>query len=675
MAIENPLVKKVSIPAVLAKGTIVLIGTLLALAAVVFMQYREIVQASRNAAVASEAGDTLLKMSYDLERLTARDGSPMLARLRQEAQSVEQTLAALAAGGSVRGRALKPTLTPATHRALERLQEVWQPGNRDLNALQSQKDMIDRLSGAYATVASDEALFAQARAVTQQVLRDGESAALTELVMQLDGAVQRLSRNAGALLASPVFDEAVLVKLSEDALSYRSLTTRLLRGGSEGQAGLRTQASRLKLGEFLTAAEPFEAALDSILEDGNGFAEFLSVKERARGHMVKAEREAAELSQAYSRHGFTPMAITAIVLLALVAFFTLLYMGRVVVRETQAQIRASEHENVRNQEAILLLLDETSQVAEGDLTTRATVSEAITGAIADALNFTLDEMSSVIRGINQAADQVTQETETAQKISEKLYVASQQQSQEIRKTADTVLEVTQSIGEVAQSATQSAQVAQQSLEAAGKGGEAVRSQIESMSEIRAQIQETAKRIKRLGDSSLEIGEIVGLISDITEQTNVLALNAAIQAAAAGEAGRGFAVVAEEVQRLAERSGEATKQIEAIVKTIQADTQDAVSAMERSTSGVVEGTRLSEEAGRALAEIERVSNTLAELIQSISRQTQAQAASVEEVRAGIAGILETTEDTTQGTEQTTVSIGQLAQVAAELRAAVSGFKID
>jgi twitching motility protein PilJ len=314
-------------------------------------------------------------------------------------------------------------------------------------------------------------------------------------------------------------------------------------------------------------------------------------------------------------------------------------------------------------------------MAEGDLTARATVSEAITGAIADALNFTFDEMSSVIRGINQAADQVTQETGKAQKISEQLYASSQQQSQEIRRTANTVLKVTQSIGEVAQSATQSAQVAQQSLEAAGKGGEAVRSQIGSMNEIRTQIQETAKRIKRLGESSLEIGEIVGLISDITEQTNVLALNAAIQAAAAGEAGRGFAVVAEEVQRLAERSGEATKQIEAIVKTIQADTQDAVSAMERSTSGVVEGTRLSEEAGQALAEIERVSNTLAQLIQGISRQTQAQATSVEEVRAGIAGILETTEDTTQGTEQTTVSIGQLSQVAAELRAAVSGFKID
>ncbi|MDR0769857.1 MAG: methyl-accepting chemotaxis protein [Burkholderiales bacterium] len=672
MAIVNPLVKKVPIPVILARGAVLLFAVLVALAVIAFLQYREITQASRNAAIASEASDTLLMMTNDLERLTARDGGQVLPRLHQNTQKVGQALEALAADGSARFSILKPASTPTINRILGQLREEWPPIERDLNTLQSHNELVAQLGDAYAamTGAGDAAPFAQARAVGLQALRDGEPVALTELAAQLDGTMQRLSRHAEALLAGSRFDETVLAKLGEETLHYRSLTTRLLR-----DPGLRAQASRLKLGEFLTAAEPFDAALDTVSADADGFAEFLTTKERLQAQFGKVGGDAVELSRLYSTHDFSKNLIVAAIFLALVAFAILLYMGRVVVRETQSQIHDSAQENVRNQEAILLLLDETSQVAEGDLTTRATVSEAITGAIADALNFTLDEMSSVIRGINQAADQVTQETEKAQKISEQLYMASQHQSQEIKETADSVLEVTQSIGEVAQSATQSAQVAQQSLEAAGKGGEAVRSQIESMSEIRSQIQETAKRIKRLGDSSLEIGEIVGLISDITEQTNVLALNAAIQAAAAGEAGRGFAVVAEEVQRLAERSGEATKQIEAIVKTIQADTQDAVSAMERSTSGVVEGTRLSEEAGRALAEIERVSNTLAELIQGISQQTQAQAASVEDVRAGIASILTTSEDTTQGTEQTTVSIGQLAQVAAELRAAVSGFKID
>jgi twitching motility protein PilJ len=217
-------------------------------------------------------------------------------------------------------------------------------------------------------------------------------------------------------------------------------------------------------------------------------------------------------------------------------------------------------------------------------------------------------------------------------------------------------------------------VAQVSLSAAEKGGQAVRNQIDGMNEIRGQIQETSKRIKRLGESSLEIGEIVELISDITEQTNVLALNAAIQAASAGEAGRGFTVVAEEVQRLAERSAEATKQIEAIVKTIQADTQDAVAAMEKSTVGVVEGTKLSDAAGQALAEIQKVSRDLAELIGRISTQTQMQSTSVTEVTKGMQGILRITEETTESTKQTNVSIGQLTRLAAELRSSVAGFKV-
>ncbi len=227
-------------------------------------------------------------------------------------------------------------------------------------------------------------------------------------------------------------------------------------------------------------------------------------------------------------------------------------------------------------------------LADGDLTVQASVTEDVTGAIADSINFTIEELRTLVKGINSATDQVTKATQDAQAISNRLFEASQRQSKEIQQASSSVLQMAQSIDEVSQSAAQSARVAQQSLAAAEKGAQSVQNQISGMNEIRTQIQDTSKRIKRLGESSLEIGEIVELISDITEQTNVLALNAAIQAASAGEAGRGFTVVAEEVQRLAERSGEATKQIEAIVKTIQADTQDAVAAMEKSTVGVVGG---------------------------------------------------------------------------------------
>jgi twitching motility protein PilJ len=313
-------------------------------------------------------------------------------------------------------------------------------------------------------------------------------------------------------------------------------------------------------------------------------------------------------------------------------------------------------------------------LADGDLTVQASVTEDITGAIADSINFTIDELRSLVKGINDATDEVTRATVDAQSISTRLYESSQRQNREIQQASASVLAMAQSINEVSVSAAQSARVAQQSLSAAEKGGAAVQDQISGMNEIRAQIQDTAKRIKRLGESSQEIGEIVELISDITEQTNVLALNAAIQAASAGEAGRGFTVVAEEVQRLAERSGEATKQIEAIVKMIQADTQDAISAMERSTEGVVEGAKLSDAAGQALQEIRQVSRELAELIHGISGQTQKQSASVSEVTRGMQGILKITEETSEGTKQTNVSIGQLTRLAAGLRSSVAGFKV-
>ncbi len=367
------------------------------------------------------------------------------------------------------------------------------------------------------------------------------------------------------------------------------------------------------------------------------------------------------------------MTTTAIVfaLLGLICIFLLLK-----VSHTDARVHAldSESENKRNQEAILRLLNEMGNLADGDLTVQASVTEDVTGAIADSINFTIEELRTLVKGINSATDQVTKATQETQAISNRLFEASQRQNREIQHASASVLTMAQSISEVAQNAVQSARVAQAQLSAAEKGGNAVQNQIAGMNEIRSQIQETSKRIKRLGESSLEIGEIVELISDITEQTNVLALNAAIQAASAGEAGRGFTVVAEEVQRLAERSGEATKQIEAIVKTIQADTQDAVAAMDRSTVGVVEGAKLSDAAGQALTEIQRVSRELAELIGRISAQTQTQSASVADVTRGMQGILKITEETTEGTKQTNVSIGQLTKLAAELRSSVAGFKV-
>jgi twitching motility protein PilJ len=305
---------------------------------------------------------------------------------------------------------------------------------------------------------------------------------------------------------------------------------------------------------------------------------------------------------------------------------------------------------------------------------QATVSEDITGAIADSVNYTVEELRGLVGRVTLTAEKVTSASNLAQGTSNALLEASHQQSRDIQETGQAVVSMAMQITDVSRAAIESAEVARLSVAAADEGATAVGNAIAGMNEIRDQIQETSKRIKRLGETSQEIGEITELISDITEQTNVLALNAAIQAASAGEAGRGFSIVAEEVQRLAERSGQATKQIGALVRAIQTDTHDAVAAMEKSTHGVVEGTRLSDAAGAALADIRRVSNRLAELIQGISAATEQQASSANGVAHNIQHILTVTEKTQEGTQQTVQSIQELSGLAQELKDSVSRFRV-
>jgi methyl-accepting chemotaxis protein len=372
---------------------------------------------------------------------------------------------------------------------------------------------------------------------------------------------------------------------------------------------------------------------------------------------------------------YTTLGLAALISLLGLAGLALLARGAIRnAKAREEQSKKAEAENKKNQAAILQLLNEMGSLADGDLTVKAMVTEDITGAIADSMNYTIEELRMLVKGVNGASERVSERTNAAQQVSEQLLDATDRQSREIEETTAQVLRVAQSINQVSVNAGESAKVAQRSLEASEKGAGAVQNSIKGMIEIREQIQETSKRIKRLGESSQEIGEIVELISGITEQTNVLALNAAIQAASAGEAGRGFSVVAEEVQRLAERSGEATKQIGAIVKTIQTDTHDAVVAMEKSTQGVVEGARLSDAAGQALSEIGQVSKQLAGLIQSISKATQDQASATNTVAKNMRDILTITKQTTEGTKQTADSVLNLAALAGELKGSVSGFKL-
>ena len=342
--------------------------------------------------------------------------------------------------------------------------------------------------------------------------------------------------------------------------------------------------------------------------------------------------------------------------------------------KVRRQLSAIDEQNRRNQQAILLLLDEMTNLAEGDLTVHTTVTEDITGAIADSVNYSIDALRNLVNTINNTSTQVASAAEVTQDSAHNLTKSSQKQAREIANVTSAVSEMAKSIEQVGEHSKTSANVAQQSVKIAHKGAQAVSRTIDGMDTIREQIQETSKRIKRLGESSQEIGDIVGLIDEIADQTNILALNAAIQASTAGEAGRGFAVVADEVQRLAERAGTATKQIEALVKTIQSDTNEAVISMEQSTSNVVSGAKLAENAGEALTEIESVSDNMASLIQNITAATEKQTNAASKVTKTMIVIQDITMQASESASNTASWVGKLTTLAQELKRSVAGFKL-
>ncbi len=369
-----------------------------------------------------------------------------------------------------------------------------------------------------------------------------------------------------------------------------------------------------------------------------------------------------------------PVNNTVLLIVGAAALIFLLLIGWQINQATNRRLKYTAETNERNQNAILRLLDELADLADGDLTTTATVTEDFTGAIADSINYTIDQLRILVSRINTTSGRVVTSSSETQQTALHLAEASEHQAQEIAGASAAVNEMAVTIDQVSANAAESAGVAERSVSIANNGAKVVQNTIRGMDTIREQIQETSKRIKRLGESSQEIGDIVSLINDIADQTNILALNAAIQASMAGDAGRGFAVVADEVQRLAERSATATKQIEALVKTIQNDTNDAVISMEQTTSEVVRGARLAQDAGVALEEIETVSANLAELIQNISNAARQQASSAGHISNTMNVIQEITSQTSAGTSATAKSIGTLAEMAVDLRESVTGFKL-
>jgi len=653
--------------------------TVMFLVLAAFMVYLDN-RASNQQSMQSSIATEMQMLSQRLARgsaLAAQGQASAFAAVRDSRERFKVDLDALVSGGTFKGTSLDQTQESASLETLNGVKQRWERVDAAAKKLvDNEKSLTSLAHGMEAINQGNSGLLELAQQAAQQIGQGGGSLREVDYANQLAVLSQRIAKNANTLAAADEIDPEVAFLLGKDETAFRDVMNGLAKGSDSMRlAPVRSEDARTTLAEIGKRFGAYQAGISSILSN---MANLVVAKQAARSVNNEAEpllTDTTTLANQYQNgnrtRAFTLGLSIAFVLLALGC---LAMVAKVFLNDARLRAQDSEHENKRNQEAILRLLNEMGNLADGDLTVQASVTEDVTGAIADSINFTIEELRTLVRGINSATDQVTKATQETQAISNRLFEASQRQNREIQLASASVLTMAESINEVAQNAAQSAKVAQAQLVAAEKGGSAVQDQISGMNDIRSQIQETSKRIKRLGESSLEIGEIVELISDITEQTNVLALNAAIQAASAGEAGRGFSVVAEEVQRLAERSGEATKQIEAIVKTIQADTQDAVAAMEKSTVGVVEGAKLSDAAGQALAEIQQVSRELAELIGSISAQTQRQSSSVTDVTRGMQGILKISEETTEGTKQTNVSIGQLTKLAAELRSSVAGFKV-
>ena len=647
-------------------------------------------QSERGAQQLAATGQTLMQ-SQRLAKSVSQalvGNKQAFADVAQSSDVLARNVRALSSGDTALGvNAVGDALQPE----LAAIVPLMESAERNAAVVTGQQKILTQVGDALRTINRQSTdLLELAETVSSLKLQQNAPAAEISAAGQLVMLTQRMGKSANEFQTSEGVSPEAVFLLGKDLNAFRELTQGLLEGNTALRlSAARDPQTREQLQSLVEVYEETRTQASAILDNLQGL---VSAREAQNSILADSEPLRQQLetlqNQLSAQTGLSAGQFAALLLAALFVLLCGVGISRVQLLDSRSRQQAAELQhkdaqrqeleakriNDANQAAILRLMNELQSVAEGDLTQEATVTEDITGAIADSVNYTVEELRHLVGSVQQTVTRVAQTTAQVDSTSTELLAASTEQLREIRETGRSVLDMATRINGVSAQAQESAMVARQSLQAADSGLQAVQNAIGGMNSIRDQIQDTSKRIKRLGESSQEIGEITELISDITEQTNVLALNAAIQAASAGDAGRGFSVVAEEVQRLAERSADATRQIAALVKAIQTDTQDAVAAMERSTQGVVEGARLSDSAGTALTEIDQVSRQLAELIAQISSSASSEAVMANEVADNIQHIFAVTEQTGEGTRSTAQQVRELSHMAEELRQSVARFKI-
>ncbi|GJL74807.1 methyl-accepting chemotaxis protein [Nitrosomonas sp.] len=599
-------------------------------------------------------------------------------QIQDSQKQINQYMALLSNGGYFRQNYVEPITQEHLLVLLEDLITKWHPEEEKIHLLLSNKQMLISLGQAINEMNStSRELHQKIGQLIDRFTQVGNLSNEHAAVTTMQTLAQNVTRSVNILLSSKLPVSEIKKQLTHDRKQFSAI----LQAFNQGHNILNLSAIKdHDVQEILPQIKSLFIKIDNNINTiQTEISDIMTAKIAASETIQKSEmiwNNVAALDQALQVHHADQTDLLAkvhygFIIGAALSLLAFLYTLR---NNKYDQPQISTYPMADTQKAMLQLLDDMKKMADGDLTVRTVVTGDITGAIADAVNYTIEELHSLVEQVNKASAQVVNASSQAQHVSTELLAAAQQQSHKIEETTVAVLGMAESISVVSDTAAESTEVAKQSLITAEKGNTAVHESIAGMDKIRTHIQETSKRIKRLGESSQEIGEIVALVSDITEQTNILALNAALQATAAGEAGRGFSKIAQEVQRLAERSAEAGKQISRLIKTIQSDTYDAIAAMERSTLEVTKGTQRSNIAGSALEEIETVSRRLADHVTNIYDTTHAQTQAANKVIENMEEILHITRQTTHGTQQTTASVKQISGFASELKASVSSFKI-